>query len=102
MPLLQPILKTIYRTINYKSHWFKHGFQDSFNSVYRCGTNVESCVHYFLHRLLFQNERLKLLSIVKNIDSKLLDYSDSSKRFEEPLFWAANFFFFFFLVQPLR
>ena len=53
----------------------KHSFQD-LNSIFRCSTDVESCLHFFLHCPLSQNERLILLSIVENIDSKLLDYSD--------------------------
>ena len=46
------------------------------NPICRCGTDVESSVHFFLHCPLFQNEMLILLSIVKNIDSKLLNYND--------------------------
>ena len=99
-----------------REHKCKHSFQDSWNSVCRCGTDVKSCVHYFLHCPLFQNERLILLNIVKNIDSKLfdsdlrltqillfgdksldvntnssilnatIDFVLSSKRFEEPIF----------------
>ena len=55
---------------------FKHSFQDSLNPICRCCTDVESCVHFFLHYPQFQNEKLIFLSIVKNIDIKLLDYSD--------------------------
>ena len=59
-----------------REHKFKHSFQDSLKPICRCGTDVESCVHYFLHCLLFQKERLILLNIVKNIDSELCDYSN--------------------------
>ena len=59
-----------------REHKFKHSFQDSLNPICKCGTDIESCVHYFLHCPIFQNERLILLSIVKIIDSKLLDYKD--------------------------
>ena len=55
---------------------FKHSFQDSLNPICRCGTNVKSCLHIFLHCSIFENERIILLSIVKNIDSNLFDYSD--------------------------
>ena len=56
-----------------REHKYKHSFQDSLNLICRCGTDVESCLHFFLHCHIFQNERLILLSIVKNIDSKWLD-----------------------------
>ena len=59
-----------------RKHKLKHSFQDSLNPICRCSTDVESCLHFFLHWPLFQNEGLILLSIVKNIDSQLLDYSD--------------------------
>ena len=59
-------------------HKFKHSFQDSLKPICRCGTDFESCVHFFLQCPLFQNERLILLRIVKNIVSKLLDSSNLS------------------------
>ena len=37
---------------------FQHSFQDSINPIFRCGTDVELCLHSFLHSLLFQNEGL--------------------------------------------
>ena len=57
-------------------HKFKHGFQDSLDLSYRCGSDIESFLHFFLHCPLLQNERLVVLSTAKNIDSKLLNYSD--------------------------
>ena len=57
-------------------HKFKHSFQDSLNPICWRDTDVESCLHYFLYCPLLQNERLFLLSIVKNIEYKLLKYSD--------------------------
>ena len=55
---------------------FKYSFHDSLNTICRCDTDAESCVHYFLHRPLFQIKRLIILSIVENIDSKWLYYID--------------------------
>ena len=56
-----------------REHKLKHSFQDSLKPICRCGNDVKSCVYYFLRCPLFQNEGLILLSVVKNIDSKLLD-----------------------------
>ena len=55
---------------------FKYSFQSSLNTICRCDTDAKSCVHYFLHRRLFQIKRLIILSIVENIDSKWLYYID--------------------------
>ena len=46
------------------------------NPTRRCNTDVKSCAHHPYHCLPPQNERFAPLSIVKNIDNKLLDYSD--------------------------
>ena len=59
-----------------RKHRLKYSFQDSLNPICRCSTDVDSCLHYFFHCPLFLNKRLILLSTAKNIDSKLLDYSD--------------------------
>ena len=56
-------------------HKFKRSFQDSLNPICCFSTDVESCVLIFLHCFLFRNERLILLKIVKNINSKIKDYS---------------------------
>ena len=57
-------------------HKSKYSFQDSLNSICRCDTDVESCMHFFLHCPLFQNQRWILLHTVPNVESKLFDYSD--------------------------
>ena len=84
-------------------HKFKHSFQDSLNPICRCGTDFESCVHFFLQCPLFQNERLILLRIVKNIDSKLLTQPSTSLHhprnlknhfFNLPIFSSAHLLFY--------
>ena len=48
----------------------------SLNTIFKCGTDDDSCHIFFLHCLLFQDKRHILLSTVKNNESKLLGYSD--------------------------
>ena len=48
----------------------------SLTSICRFCTNFTSCLHFFLYCSMFPIKRLILLSIVINIDSKLLDYGD--------------------------
>ena len=36
---------------------FKHSFQDSLNPICRCGTDVESCLYFFLHCPLFKKQK---------------------------------------------
>ena len=57
-------------------HKFKCSFQDSLNSICSYSTDVESCLHFFLHCPLCQKGRHIFSNAVKNIDSKLLDYYD--------------------------
>ena len=55
------------------SHLRKHDFKHEFC---RCVIDVDLCLHFFLHCLLFENKERIVLRTVKNIDSKLLGYSD--------------------------
>ena len=48
-------------------HKFKHSFQNSLSPVWRRNTDIESCPHFFLYYLLFQNERRILLHYVKSV-----------------------------------
>ena len=59
------------------SHYkFKHSFQDTINSLCNCGQDNESASHFFLHCPFFINERRTLLSTIRSLDSKLLDFTD--------------------------
>ena len=71
---------------NLREDKFKHSFQDSLYPICGCGTDVESYPHFSAHFPQFQNKRLILLSTVKNIDIKLLGYSNS--RLTQILFFA--------------
>ena len=42
-------------------------------SVCNCGYEVESIVHFFLHCILYANERSTLFSTLGNLDSKLFE-----------------------------
>ena len=55
---------------------FKCSFQNSLNPICRCSIDVELCIHFFLHCLLFQNEKCTLRITVKSIDNTFLDHSD--------------------------
>ena len=66
-----------------RDHKFKHSFQDSLNPICNCGTDVETITHYLLHCPLFSDERLILISNIRNIDSNILNLNDS--RFLEVL-----------------
>ena len=57
---------------------FKHSFQDSLNPLCKCRFEVESTSHFVLHCPIYSNDRSSLLSTFKNIDSKLLENTDSS------------------------
>ena len=59
-----------------REHEFKRSFQNFWNPICRCVIYVELCLHFYLHCLLFENKKRILLRTVKNIDSKLLGYSD--------------------------
>ena len=61
-----------------REHKFKHSFQDSISPICNCGNDVESAIHFFLHCLLYSNERCTLLKSLSNIDHKLLDSTDTS------------------------
>ena len=99
-----------------REHKFKHSFQDTINPLCKCGQDIESSTHCFLHCLFFINEKHTLLSTIRSLDRKLstdydltqtllfgitsqissnnfktinasIDYIFSGKRFDEPLFY---------------
>ena len=59
-----------------REHKFKDSFQDTKNPLCNCDQNIESATHFFLHCPFFINERRPLLSTIRSLDSKLLDYID--------------------------
>ena len=69
------VLRKTIRTYLHE-HNFKHSFQDFINPICRYGTDLESCLHFFLLYTLIQNERRIILSTVTNTGSNLLDKCD--------------------------
>ena len=61
-----------------REHKFKHNFQDCLNPICSCGLDIESTSHFLLHCPTFNDERYTLLSILNNIDCKLLELTKSS------------------------
>ena len=61
-----------------RGHKFKHSFHDTLNPIWSCRFDVELTSHYILHRPMYNNERHTLLSIVKNIDCRLLDVTETA------------------------
>ena len=59
-----------------REHKFKYNFQDTVNPIFNCRYNVESAIDFFLHCLLYSNERRTLLCSLVNIDNKLLGSTD--------------------------
>ena len=59
-----------------REHKFKHSFQDTLNPLCNCGQDIESTTHFFLHCPFFINERRTLLSTIRSLDSKLLDFTN--------------------------
>ena len=64
--------------LNYlREHKFKLNFQDTLNALCCCGLDIETTSHYFLHCLLFHAERSTLLNNINEIDSAILNKSES-------------------------
>ena len=61
-----------------REHKFNHNFQDCSNPICSCGLDIESTSHFLLHCPTFNDERYTLLSILNNIDCKLLELTKSS------------------------
>ena len=55
-----------------REHKFNNKFQDCLNPICSCGLDIESASHFLLHCPAFNDERYALLSILNNIDCKLL------------------------------
>ena len=61
-----------------REYKFKHNFRDCLNPICSCGLDIESTSHFLLHCSTFNDERYTLLSILNNIDCKLLELTKSS------------------------
>ena len=59
-----------------REHKFKHKFPVTINPLSNCGQDIESSTQFFVHYPYFINERCTLLSTLRSLDSKILDYSD--------------------------
>ena len=60
-----------------REHKFKHSFQDTLNPICLCGDDVESTSHFLLYCPSFNNERCILLNTLNQIDSNLLNKTDT-------------------------
>ena len=58
-------------------HKFKHSFQHTLNLLCSCGVDTETTSYYFLHCLLFHAERSNLLYNINEINSTILNKSES-------------------------
>ena len=60
-----------------REHKFKYSFQDTLNPLCSCVVDIENTFHYFLHCPLFYAERSSLLNNINEIDSTIINKSDS-------------------------
>ena len=63
---------------HFREHKFKHSFQDSLNPLCKCVDKAESTSHFLLHCAIYNNGRCSLLSTIRNIDCKSLEFTDCS------------------------
>ena len=73
---IKPITRLRLGLSHLRQYKFKHSFQDTINPLCNCGQDIESATHFFLHCPFFINERRTLLSTIRSLDSKLLDFTD--------------------------
>ena len=60
-----------------REHKFKQGFQDTLNRLCSCGKEVETTFHFLLSCPNYTDERLILLSKIRNINSNILENTNS-------------------------
>ena len=60
-----------------REHKFKHSFQDTLNPLCSCGKEVETTFHFLLSCPNYSDERLTLLSKIRNINSNILENTNS-------------------------
>ena len=91
------------RLSNLREHNFNHNFQNYINPLCSCGMDIESMSHFFLHCLLFDDQRITLLSTLNKTDCKLIETNESSLI--ETLLFGNSFFDLkktpLFLMHPL-
>ena len=56
-----------------REHKFKHGFQDTLNPLCSCRKEVETTFHFFLSCPNYSDERLTLLSKIRNMNPNILE-----------------------------
>ena len=56
-----------------REHKFKHSFQDTLNPLWSFGKEVEANFHFLLSRPNYFDERLTLLSKIRNINPNILE-----------------------------
>ena len=56
---------------------FKYNFQNCLNPLCRCGSSIKSTSYFLLHSPIFYDKWHTLLSTLNNIDSKILESTDS-------------------------
>ena len=60
-----------------REHKFKHGFQDTLNPLCSCGKEVETTFHFLLSCPNYSDERLTLLSKIRNMNPNILENTTS-------------------------
>ena len=60
-----------------REHKFKYNFQNCINPLCSCGSSIESSSHFLLHCPIFHDKIHTLSSTLNNIDSKILESTDS-------------------------
>ena len=60
-----------------REHKFKHSFQDTLNPLCSCGKEVETTFHFLLSCSNYSDERLTLLSKIRNINPNILENTSS-------------------------
>ena len=60
-----------------REHKFMHGFQDTLNPLCRCGKEGETTFHLLLSGPNYSDERLTLLSKIRNTNPNILENTNS-------------------------
>ena len=56
---------------------FRYWFQDNLNPLYKCGKDIESTMHFFLHCTNFLITGQTLFQKIRNIDNSILSESQT-------------------------
>ena len=60
-----------------REHKFKHNFQDTLNPLCSCGKKVETTFHFLLSCPSYSDERLTLLSKIRDINTNISENTNS-------------------------